>query len=109
MAQYLIPLPKKEILERIQINRFLKLSLKETPIAITYFQNTFYAFDDRCPHLGSSLSGGHINPHGEVICPLHSYRYNLRSGEECMLRGNDLIFFPLIETETELFIQIPEE
>ncbi|MDI9355561.1 MAG: Rieske (2Fe-2S) protein [Chitinophagaceae bacterium] len=106
MKQYLIPISKEEVLEEIKTNGFLRLSLKEIPIAVTYFENTFYAFDDRCPHLGFFLSRGHINPQGQVVCPLHSYRYNLKNGEECMLRGKNLVFFSTIETETELFIQM---
>ncbi|GGZ19495.1 hypothetical protein GCM10007049_09940 [Echinicola pacifica] len=40
-----------------------------------------YAFEQLCPHRGASLKDGHINGYGEVICPLHSYRFDMKTGK----------------------------
>ncbi|WP_186757305.1 Rieske (2Fe-2S) protein [Echinicola salinicaeni] len=40
-----------------------------------------YAFEQLCPHRGASLKDGHINRFEEVICPLHSYRFNMNTGQ----------------------------
>ncbi|MCC9167648.1 Rieske (2Fe-2S) protein [Pontibacter harenae] len=65
----------------------------------------FFAVQDACPHLGHSLSkGNYLN---EVICPWHSYRYNLDNGKECDWRTRNAISYPLkIETEG-LYVGIP--
>jgi len=34
---------------------------------------------DRCPHAGGSLGSGWIED-GEVLCPLHRWRFRLRDG-----------------------------
>jgi nitrite reductase (NADH) small subunit len=39
----------------------------------------FLALDDACPHQGGSLGGGTVHQ-GRVICPLHSWVFELRSG-----------------------------
>lgn len=39
----------------------------------------FHAVDDACPHQGGSLGGGLLHQ-GRVICPLHSWVFELRSG-----------------------------
>lgn len=39
-----------------------------------------FAIQNRCPHRQGPLSEGVIGE-GHVICPLHSHRFNLRSGE----------------------------
>lgn len=39
------------------------------------------AFENECPHMGESLHTGVINYQNEIVCPLHSYRFNIRSGE----------------------------
>src|SRR2546430_3910150 len=39
----------------------------------------FHAIQNRCPHEGGALSGGTLDG-GDVICPLHGYRFNLETG-----------------------------
>jgi nitrite reductase/ring-hydroxylating ferredoxin subunit len=41
---------------------------------------SFFAAEDRCPHLGWSFSGGKVT--GTVVtCPWHGSKYDLRTGE----------------------------
>lgn len=40
---------------------------------------TLTASDDHCPHRGGPLSEGILGG-GQVICPYHSYRFDLRTG-----------------------------
>ena len=39
----------------------------------------FLAVDDACPHQGASLAEGTLHD-GRVICPWHSWVFDLRSG-----------------------------
>lgn len=49
--------------------------------AITVFRDgdDYYALDDTCPHEKASLGEGWLED-GEIECPLHQSRFNLRSG-----------------------------
>ena len=38
-----------------------------------------FAIDDTCPHQGASLGSGTLHA-GRVICPLHAWVFDLRSG-----------------------------
>jgi len=40
-----------------------------------------FAFEQLCPHRGGFLKDGRINAFDEIICPLHSYRFNLNTGQ----------------------------
>ena len=40
----------------------------------------YYAIDDTCPHEGGSLGEGLLHD-GRVICPLHSWVFELRTGQ----------------------------
>jgi nitrite reductase/ring-hydroxylating ferredoxin subunit len=44
----------------------------------------FYCLDDQCPHRGASLGAGTLDGL-EVVCPLHGWAFDVRSGE-CALR-----------------------
>ena len=39
----------------------------------------YFAIDDTCPHEGASLGEGLLHG-GRVICPLHSWVFDLRTG-----------------------------
>ncbi len=42
-------------------------------------EGEFFALDDTCPHQGGSLAEG-VFHEGRVICPLHSWVFDVRSG-----------------------------
>jgi nitrite reductase/ring-hydroxylating ferredoxin subunit len=42
---------------------------------------------DRCPHAGGSLGSGWIEE-GEVLCPLHRWRFRLRDGRCTTMPGH---------------------
>ena len=77
-------------------------------ICLAHTQDGFFAVDDNCPHLGESLSSGTVNFLGEVICPWHSYRYNLQSGLECEYRTRKAQTYSIKITEEGLFVGIPQ-
>ena len=56
-------------------------------ICIVLRKNEFFAFENECPHMGESLHQGNVNYLGEIVCPLHSYRFNLKTrqpvGKDC--------------------------
>jgi len=73
-------------------------------ICIVKHDRKLLAVQDTCSHNGESLSKGTINYLGEVICPLHHYQFNLKTGRECSQRSNDLECFPIRESEEGVFI-----
>lgn len=63
-----------------QTSRLVKIG--DRRVCLLNHNGEFYALNDRCPHMGASLSQGTINYLGEVICPLHEYRYDHNTGYE---------------------------
>ncbi len=49
-------------------------------IAVGRTARGLFAIDDQCPHAGGSLGEGMLD--GDcVLCPIHGYAYDIRSGE----------------------------
>jgi nitrite reductase (NADH) small subunit len=48
-------------------------------IALFRVGENFYAIDDACPHMGTSLSGGSVED-GIVTCSWHAWRFRLSDG-----------------------------
>jgi nitrite reductase/ring-hydroxylating ferredoxin subunit len=93
-----------EARNKIQDNKPQLLIVNGIRICLTLHNNTFFAVQDACPHQGESLSKGAINYLGELICPLHNYRFDLQSGRECATRSRDLKTFPIKADESGIFI-----
>ena len=51
------------------------------------------ALSDRCPHAGGFLGDGWIED-GEVVCPLHRWRFRLRDGRCSTIQGEGVHRFP---------------
>jgi nitrite reductase/ring-hydroxylating ferredoxin subunit len=86
----------------IQENKGKEVKIDNTRIAIFYASGKYYALDALCRHQDGSLAPGRVD--GEIVeCPLHSWHYNIRTGElldyikgvklatyEVIIKGNDL-------------------
>lgn len=66
----------------------VKVAGREILIART--GDTYYAVDNRCPHMGGKLSQGKLN--GTIVtCPLHGSQFDLRNGQ--VIRWTNLTGF----------------
>ena len=48
-------------------------------IALYKYEGNFYALDNQCVHRGGQLGDGHMSG-ANVICPLHQWDYDVRTG-----------------------------
>lgn len=55
-------------------------------VAIFHLPEGLFALHDRCPHRGGLLSQGDLED-GHVHCPLHAWRFDLRTGACPELEG----------------------
>ena len=49
-------------------------------ICLSHTKNGFFAVQNTCSHAGADLYKGFINEQNEIVCPLHSYCFNLKTG-----------------------------
>ena len=80
------PAPKHEnaakpvmVVDDLQEGTSKALTMNGTEVAVFRCGNQLYALQNRCPHAGGSLADGTVEG-DEVICPLHGYRFNIRTG-----------------------------
>jgi nitrite reductase/ring-hydroxylating ferredoxin subunit len=72
---------KEEVLQAIPERKIKKMAAGEKRLAILRIEDTFHIFDAQCPHRGADLGQANINGAGELICPLHQYRFDLKTGD----------------------------
>lgn len=92
--------------DRLIDNKPQLLILNGKRICLVQRLGKFYAVQDMCTHNSESLSKGGLNYLGEIVCPLHGYRFSLSTGRESSERSRDLETFPVKEDETGFYIGI---
>lgn len=65
-----------------------------------------YAFQNACSHMGENLHQGKTNYLNEIVCPLHTYRFNMKTGEEANQRCGSLKIYKVINSSDGVFLEI---
>lgn len=60
----------------------------------------------KCPHAGGTLADGYIDMHGNIVCPLHRYRFRLQNGRNTSGEGYYLKIYATETREDGLYIGI---
>jgi nitrite reductase/ring-hydroxylating ferredoxin subunit len=80
MPERLEPLPPAVIRpDEIAEGRGKALTVNGTEAAVFKCDGRLYATQNWCPHAGAALAGGIVDG-GEVVCPGHGYRFDLKTG-----------------------------
>lgn len=64
-------------------------------ICLAFFESHYYALDDRCPHAGGRLGLGKCNVEGKVVCPIHRYQFDLKTGRGLPQQGDYVNTYPV--------------
>lgn len=75
--------------------------------AVFVVDGQYFVTDAACPHNGGPLVEGRVQG-GLVICPWHSYRFDLNTGRCKTTRAGDLGCYPVREIDGELVAEIPD-
>ena len=80
----------------------------ELVLAVCRLDGSYHAFDSKCPHRGAQLADGELA--GELlVCPLHHFKFSLKTGRCVMPRHLKLRRFPVRQEGGELKIELEVE
>jgi len=107
MKEFVIGSTFEEALSLVPEGAIKKIKIAGKLFGITRRNQEFFVFDAFCPHRGASLIQGNINQKGEIICPLHQYRFELKGGKVKAGYCPDLETYPSELSEIGLKIKLP--
>lgn len=76
-------------------NNIALVQLAERLICIGRYQDKLFGFARGCPHASAFLSDGFIDALGNVVCPLHHYRFSISNGRNTSGEGYHLKHWPV--------------
>jgi nitrite reductase/ring-hydroxylating ferredoxin subunit len=77
-----------------------------SPIAVT---PRLYACTHKCPHAGGHLSEGYTDALGNIVCPLHRYKFSLANGRNTSGEGYYLRTYPVDVRPDGVYIGFEEK
>jgi 3-phenylpropionate/trans-cinnamate dioxygenase ferredoxin subunit len=78
-------------------------------ICITKLKGRLHACAYQCPHAGARMSFGYVDATGNIVCPLHRYKFSLENGRNVTGEGYFLKIYKIEEREEGVFIGIEEK
>ncbi len=97
---------EKEAIEEVPAGTIRKLVVKNKSYLLIHSNEGFSVADELCPHQRASLSKGTLNNFNEIICPLHEYRFNLKTGAEASNKCGHLTLYQIAVKSDGLYIEI---
>lgn len=89
-------------------NQIAVVEVNGKKICVTRYQQQWFAFGYKCPHASGIMADGYIDAVGNVVCPIHRYKFNLQNGRNTSGEGYYLKTYPVQETEEGILIGMPE-
>jgi len=79
-------------------------------ITLARLDGGYFGVDDACPHRGGQLCDGEVKKEsGEIVCPLHGWNFDLKTGRSPYDVGDGLKTFAVEEREDGIYVGIPRE
>ncbi len=85
-------------------NGLAELEIKGKTICLAKHNNNLFACTQKCPHAGGLFANGHLDALGNLVCPLHKYKFNLSNGRNISGEGYYLKTFSIEERQNGIFI-----
>lgn len=87
-----------------QNNGMCEVEMEGKSICIVRVKDDLFACAEKCPHAGGIMSNGFIDPLGNIVCPLHRYKFDLKNGRNVSGEGYYLKTYKVISNEEGVFV-----
>jgi nitrite reductase/ring-hydroxylating ferredoxin subunit len=77
-------------------------------ITLARSNNQIFACAHKCPHASGILADGFLDATGNIVCPLHRYKFNLGNGRNVTGEGYYLKTYAIEMREAGIFVGFEE-
>ncbi len=89
-------------------NSPVEIKIGSKKVCITMHLDKLQACAARCPHAGGAMAGGYVDALGNIVCPVHHYRFSLQNGRNTSGEGYFLKIYKVEEREDGWYIGLEE-
>ena len=78
-------------------------------ICIAKVADEVFACAQKCPHAGGHLSMGYLDPLGNIVCPIHRYKFSVKNGRNVSGEGYYLKHWPVEVREDGVYVGMEQK
>jgi len=75
-------------------------------MCLAKFEGNLFACAHKCPHAGGLMEEGWVDATGNIVCPLHRYKFSLEKGRNVSGEGYFLKTYPIEERPDGIYVGI---
>ena len=87
-------------------NNIARIVVNGKPICLVKTAEGIKACSAKCPHAAGDLSEGYLDNRGNIVCPIHQYRFNIKTGRDSLSEGYFLKTYPILQQGEEISIKL---
>jgi nitrite reductase/ring-hydroxylating ferredoxin subunit len=92
-----------------QENHLMVVEVNDKKITLAKFKNEILACAYLCPHASGVLADGYMDAIGNIVCPVHRYKFNLLNGRNITGEGYHLKTHPVKINDEGIFVGFEEK
>ena len=73
-------------------------------VCLGRYKDDLFAFAQKCPHASGPFVNGFIDALGNVVCPLHRYKFCMKNGRNVSGEGYYLKHWPIKVADEGVFV-----
>jgi nitrite reductase/ring-hydroxylating ferredoxin subunit len=99
-----------ETLEEINFNSngLAEVTAGGKTICVSLKDNKLQGCAQKCPHASAPMVDGYVDVAGNIVCPLHRYKFSLQNGRNVSGEGYFLKIFPVETRADGIFVGIAD-
>jgi nitrite reductase/ring-hydroxylating ferredoxin subunit len=86
-------------------NNLVQIEVDGKKICLAKVKEEIQGCAAKCPHASGVMSNGFIDALGNIVCPLHRYKFSLANGRNVSGEGYYLKTYTIIVNENGVFLE----
>jgi 3-phenylpropionate/trans-cinnamate dioxygenase ferredoxin subunit len=86
-------------------NNLAEVHVDGKTICLAKVKDVLMGCAQKCPHASGIMANGFIDALGNIVCPLHRYKFNMETGRNTSGEGYYLKTYQIIVNERGVFLQ----
>ncbi|RXK83569.1 Rieske (2Fe-2S) protein [Filimonas effusa] len=89
-----------------QSNNMCVAEVAGKKLTLVLFQDAIFATAFKCPHASGVMADGFVDAAGNIVCPLHRYKFSLKNGRNTSGEGYYLKVYAVEQREDGIYVGI---
>ncbi len=92
-----------------QANHLCMAAVAGKQLTVARQGDTLFACAHKCPHAGGMMADGFLDAAGNIVCPLHRYKFKLENGHNTSGEGYYLKTYPIEQRADGIYAGIEQK